>query len=752
PAPLRDLAMRSGAYLAGREAVGMVIRLAGVVLVVREIGPGAYGLYSAAAAFVVFAATLAQMGAEVYLVRSPGTVPGRRNSEVFSFLVVSTVLVTVLGLGLTFLVGPWLRPVGVVLPLQVLLLSVPINVLWAPAQAAIERRLAFRRMGLLELGGDLALYGTAVPLALCGFGLWSLVAGYFAWQAWLLVGSLVLSRMRPRPAWSWATSRDLLHHGLTYSLSTWLVALRGSAAVLIVGTFAGATGVGFVSFAQRLVTTLNFTSRGVHRVGIAAIARAGRPDRPRLSRAMEEGTLLLMLVAAAPFAAFGLAARWLVPAVFGGSWDPALPLFVLLAVVAVLKVPSTVQCTVLFAHGRNLPVALAAGIQLVTLSVGSVLLIHTFDLGLVGYGYASLLMLLSIVCTHRAAARYGVVRYRRLVLPVVGLVPPVLAPVLPLPWVWLTLLPAAVLCLVPPTRREIVQLTRVVASLLPGRAGVPAVVPAPAAVVAPAVVPVTSVDGSGGPPPPADRGGDEMRFNGTFAPGMLRLPGGGTRQRRAAPSDRRPPVTGLPEPAPATTAPDVDPAMAPPEPVAATAPPQAAPSIALDATLPEPAPVVHEPGRPVAVADPVAAMLAPADDGHGDGQVSLGTLLARAGRLMGALDGTGGSLLVGAFEVVGHANANGNGHGHGHASADGHPNGHANGNGAAADRALVGAAAGALRAELRFDDPIACVDSSLLVVAAPLVPGASDGPTTAAHLYDAVGRAVEAAGGAALPG
>ena len=221
---------------------------------------------------------------------------------------VSTVLVTVAGLGLTFLVGPWLRPVGVVLPLQVLLLSVPVNVLWAPAQAAIERRLVFRRMGLLELVGDLVLYGTAVPLALCGFGPWSLVAGYFAWQAWLLVGSLVLSGTRPRPAWSWATSRDLLHHGLTYSLSTWLVALRGSATALIVGTFAGATGVGFMSFAQRLVTTLNFTSRGVHRVGIAAIARAGRPDRPRLSRAMEEGTLLLMLVAAAPFAAFGLAA------------------------------------------------------------------------------------------------------------------------------------------------------------------------------------------------------------------------------------------------------------------------------------------------------------------------------------------------------------------------------------------------------------------------------------------------------------
>src|SRR6185437_11831333 len=74
------------------------------------------------------------------------------------------------GEGLTVLVRPWLRPVGVFLPLRILLLSIPLNVLWAPAQAFIERSFAYRRMGLLELGGDVVLYVVAVPAAIGGAG------------------------------------------------------------------------------------------------------------------------------------------------------------------------------------------------------------------------------------------------------------------------------------------------------------------------------------------------------------------------------------------------------------------------------------------------------------------------------------------------------------------------------------------------------------------------------------------------------
>lgn len=662
----------------------MGIRLAGVVLTVRAIGPSAYGIYSAAAVFVLFAATMAQMGAEVYLIRLPGSFPLRRFHEAFTFLLCSSLLVTAVGEGITFLVAPWLRPVGVVLPLRVLLLCVPLNILWAPAQARIERSFGYRRMGFLELGGDVALYGTAVPLALMGWGPWSLVAGYFAWQGWLFFGSLVLSGLRPRFAWSNQTAREMLHHGWTYSLSTWLLIAQSGVAVLVVGSFAGAAGVGLVTFAQRLVTTLNFSQRGLQRVGIVAIARAGQPAPGRLSRAMEEGSLLLMLVVAAPFAAFGLVAHWVVPGVFGNAWTPAIPVYVLLVIVAVLGVPSQVQCTLLFAYGRNLPVALATGMELVGLGTASVLLVHAF--GLVGFGYASLVILASTVYTHFAAARYAIIRYRRLIVPLAGLVPPTLAPVIPLPWAFLTVIPVIALVVLPSTRQELRGLAATLRAVLRRRTGA-AEPPVPSEVVPAEVVPAEVVQTTAPasplpvagarpnlfPPitwvpdrvPVARQGGADVKLNGSLAPGVVRLPSrqparaNGTAERQLA-------------------------------------------------------------GSAPAAADPLQALLAPADAASGTASLSL--LLARTGRLLGGLAGGAGSLLVAAYEL---------------SVVDGVP----------LPPAVVVAATDGLRAELRFDDLLAKVAPALFVVVAPLAPGGADGRTVAGHLHAAIGRSVSRAAG-----
>ncbi|HUA96179.1 MAG TPA: hypothetical protein VMB82_11720, partial [Acidimicrobiales bacterium] len=383
------------------------------------------------------------------------------------------------------------------------------------------------------------------------------------------------------------------------------------------------------------------------RVGIVAISRAGRPERERLSRALEEGSLLLMLAAAAPFAAFGLVAHWAVPGVFGAAWEPALPVYVLLALAAVLGVPTYVQRTLLFAYGRNLPVALACGIDLVVLTVGSLVLVPS--IGLVGVGVASLLTLVSTLYTHRSAARYAGVRYQKLSLPVLGLAPLVLVPIMAMPWGLLALLPAAVVMATPASRRELRQVAVTVRSVLPGR---------PAAET-----------------PSADRGGDDVRFDG-FVPGSLTLP---ARVVVEAGPDR-----GTVRPTRRSGGPVVVPVV---------------------------------PGSDGG--DRVSSMLETVDEASG--LVPLVTLLARTGRLMGALGSSGNPLLVGAFEVVGGAPAS--------------------------PAQAVAAAACALRAELRYDDPIACVDARLLVIAAPLAPGASDGPSTMAHLSGAIDEAVGDHGG-----
>ena len=720
---LRETAIRSGVYLVGREAVGIGVRLLGLVLVMRRIGPAEFGIYGAAAAYVILASTLAQMGAEVFLIRQPGPLPRRRYDEVFTTLLVTSAVVVVVGLALSFAVAPWLRPVGVVVPARVMVLSVPLNVLWAPMQACIERQFAYRRLGFLEVGSDVVLYGTAVPLAFLGAGPWSLIAGFFAWQAWRLVGSMALSGLWPRLAWSSGTARELIAHGRTYALTTWIAGARAAILTLIVGTYAGATGVGLVNFAQRMVTTMNFTDRGVHRIGMVAISKASRERPGRLSVAMEEGTLLLQVVAAVPFVAFGLAAPWVVPDVFGRDWLPAMPVYVLLALWAMLRVPVTVQRTLLYAHGRNIPPAITSMIELVLVS--TVALVAVRQLGIVGFGIASVVAVSSSVYTHHAARRLVELRYRRLVLPMVALVPPVFAAVVPVPWAFLLLLvPVSVLAL-PSMRAELRHLISTARATVgrPRAAGAAPSTPQPA----PAVVTALPVRT---PPRVATLG----------------APGTGGREMAMNGSSRTTPNVSLFPPFQAwrlQAGSVVDPTN-----------PRIADRASLDAhgltfrpTPPaagdERRPGGHEDGsgRPDApvhvdgtasgsefrVPDMVQALLAETDPVTG--LPSPVVLLARLGRLLGAVRETGWTLAVVAVELRRGEGAR---------------------PGAAPEEMLADVAEG-LRAELRFDDLVARVGAATFVAAVTLVGRGLDGIHVAAHVEGSVRAALAASGHRALP-
>jgi O-antigen/teichoic acid export membrane protein len=141
---LRDLAVRGGAYLAARELIGMFIRLAGMVLTLRAVGPADYGIYNAAIAYVTVAVVIAQMGTEIYLIRLPEEPTKRTYNEAFTHLLISTLLVTAVSEALTIPLGDVVKPAGTLIPLRVMLLSIPLNVLWAPGQAAIERAFDYR--------------------------------------------------------------------------------------------------------------------------------------------------------------------------------------------------------------------------------------------------------------------------------------------------------------------------------------------------------------------------------------------------------------------------------------------------------------------------------------------------------------------------------------------------------------------------------------------------------------------------------
>jgi O-antigen/teichoic acid export membrane protein len=454
---LREQAVRSGAYMATREAAGMLVRLAGVTLVVRLIGPGSYGIYAGAAAFVAVAALTAQGGVEVFLIRQQDEPEPLLYSQAFSYLLAASLGVTAVSIGLSFVAGAFIHIPRALDVFRVLVLTVPVNVLWAPAQAAIERRFDFRLMGTIEVIGDVVLYAVAVPLAFAGLGPWCLVAGFAAWQSWLFVASLVSSGLRLRPAWSAATARRLAANGVSYAGKDWIDSIGGLVVPVVVGGFCGAAGVGLVSFGARLVDTAAFAQRSGWRVGLVSMSSVREPDR--LRRGLEEGSLLQFLVLGAPIAGLALTARWLVPLVFGASWSPAIAVTALIGLSVLLRGPGDIQATLLFSRGRNVAVTTSAAIRQVAIVAVAVTLVPL--IGIDGYGIASLAALAGVWYTRRVVRREIVpFGYGQLAPFAAAFVPLVLFPIVPLPWCLATLAPACWVAALPRPRQAVLRTYR----------------------------------------------------------------------------------------------------------------------------------------------------------------------------------------------------------------------------------------------------------------------------------------------------
>jgi O-antigen/teichoic acid export membrane protein len=457
---LRSSAIQGGAYLAAREVAGILVRSLGIVVVTRLIGPSSYGIYAAAAAFALVIATGAQMGLEVYLIRQAEEPSETLYQQVFSFLLVVSVAVAALAIALSLALS---HLIGGIAPSQrifmILMLSVPLNVLWAPAQAKIERAFGYKRMAWLELGGDMVYYAVAVALAFAGAGGWSLAIGFVVWQGWLLVGSYWLADLRPRWSWSRDTVSDLIRHGAPYASSGITNTAKALINPIVVGRFYGSVGIGYVALAIRLIDTLSFAERATWRLGLVALSKV-RGQTERLVRGIEQGMVLQVLMTSVPILGACLLANRLIPFAFGKEWAPMIPVFAWLAVSKITTAPMTVQFAVLYSASRNAVVAVGTLINLIVTFVLALLLVPA--LGIVGVGVAFAIggvSWLPILRSARQIAPFSMSSPLRLM---VGLVPLAVFPLVAWPLSLLLFAPLAVVSAIPQVRLELLGYVRLV--------------------------------------------------------------------------------------------------------------------------------------------------------------------------------------------------------------------------------------------------------------------------------------------------
>ena len=399
---LRKEVLRGGSYLVLRQGIGTMINILGVLLLTRTLGPHDYGVYAAAAALFATVQLISQLGIPVYIVRhdQDPTQSEWWTASIMMFLTglaAAAVMIVAFPFVQHFTRIPQLGAVGftviAVLPLNNLA-QVPLSIL--------ERRLDYKRSATIEVATQALFFIVALPLALRGWGAWAPTLGFVAQQVAYVIATHALVGYWPRFSFNRSFARAATHFGTGFTLSIWLFQLRRAVNPLLVGRYLGAEAVAIVAVTIQIVTHLNFITVATWRLSTAAFARV-QHDSARLARAVSDAMTLQSMATAPLLVAFAWLAPFAIPRLIGREWGHISLIYPYVAAASLVIGAFAPHSSALYVLKKNVAMATfhIANVALLALGVA----IWVPRVGLIGYGFAELLALLSYTVLHAGFVR-----------------------------------------------------------------------------------------------------------------------------------------------------------------------------------------------------------------------------------------------------------------------------------------------------------------------------------------------------------
>ncbi|HUH12248.1 MAG TPA: lipopolysaccharide biosynthesis protein [Longimicrobiales bacterium] len=342
---------RGMAWSMAATAGGRIISLVALAILARLLAPEDFGLLAFALVFIAYLETVGDLGTGMALIYWPD-----RWRDVAQLTLLANLVMGFLWLGIAWGSAPWVAdffgsPEGEPI-LRALAWVLPLKALGTTHDALLQRELRFRARAVPELalmGGKAAV---AVPLAVAGFGAWSLVWGQLVGQA-LWTGLVwVLVSWRPERRFPRDLVGPVLEYGRGIVSVNVLAAVVHHADVVVVGRMLGAVALGFYQMAYRVpdiaITLLVRITSKVLFPALSRLKSAGEGLRDLYLGALRYLSLLTIP------GSIGLVvlAEPLVVTLFGEEWRPSAPIMQALAAYTGLRALGSYAGDLLKATGR----------------------------------------------------------------------------------------------------------------------------------------------------------------------------------------------------------------------------------------------------------------------------------------------------------------------------------------------------------------------------------------------------------------
>ncbi|KAA2236921.1 oligosaccharide flippase family protein [Salinarimonas soli] len=407
---LRRKALTGAAMMAARQLVSIFLKLIGVVLITRYLGPERYGSYVAALGVYQFLVAVGSVGINIALLRHEGDLDRSYIGTATTIVVIiSAILLILIELAMPSLA--WFIGVqGFAELARWLFLALPLQLLILIPMTQIERRLDYKPLTMIEISGQVLYYSIAAPLIISGEGPVALVAAYLLQQiATIIITHLYIGRA-PNLNWDTNIARTIISSGITFSLANWIWMGRSLVNPLIIGSQLGAYAVGIVSLVVGILEMLTILKFVAWRLTIAVIARFP-DDHDRIRRAITQGMELQIISTGTFLLGFGWLGHWIVPIAFGERWLPALELYPYVAIVYLTTAPFNMMTATMSALGFNKYLAYFHVSYIVSFATAAFILVPIF--GIRGYGLGEIAALPTYLLLHALLTRQiGAPNYR----------------------------------------------------------------------------------------------------------------------------------------------------------------------------------------------------------------------------------------------------------------------------------------------------------------------------------------------------
>lgn len=384
----------------------IVLQFAVMIALARLTNPADFGFFGGSLLVYGLAALLADRGLGMALVQRAELDDVLRRCA-WARLLVGHGVVALLVWFAAPVLADMLGDAGLAAGIRATVPALLVTALMVMPMMELRRRLDFRRLQMAQLGGYLAGYVfTAIPMAIAGWGGWSLIAALFAQQCVMAAVCIRAAPQPLRPRWA-PLPASLGGFGLRVvgsNLANWVTENLDN---LLVARLRGLADLGTYSVAYSLARTpTNHVVNLIQQLVFATSARA-QGDKESLQRGYLALVKAVGLVTLPVFLGAALVADSVIEGLYGARWLQAGPVFAALCVAMPFHALRAVTGPILAARGRpGVEMKIQIGVAVVLAAV--LFVFRDGSLALMAWGVCGVYLLRAIAMIAALTADLGI--------------------------------------------------------------------------------------------------------------------------------------------------------------------------------------------------------------------------------------------------------------------------------------------------------------------------------------------------------